>query len=88
MDIEEWGRPENLGLRREDFRSPAFVNRVGTIALLLGFAMWGVGAVAWPRELAFLGAIDSTPGRIGASLVMASGALALVVARLGMDDRF
>ena len=88
MDIEEWGRPENLGLRREDFRSPAFVNRVGTIALLLGFAMWGVGAVAWPGELAFLGAIVSIPGRIGASLVMASGALALVVARLGMDDRF
>ena len=88
MDIEEWGRPENLGLRREDFRSPAFVNRVGMVALLLGFALWGAGAVAWPGELAFLGAIDSVPGRVGASLVVAGGALALVFARLGMDDRF
>ena len=88
IDIEDWGRPENLGLRREEDGSLAVAKRGGVTALLLGAGVWMGGAIAWPGELAFLAALDSAQGRIGAALLVASGMLALVAARLRFGDQF
>jgi len=88
IDIEDWGRPENLGLRPEEDESLAVAKRGGIGALLLGAAVWTAGSVSGPGGLAFLAALDSPQGRIGAGLLIASGLLALVAARLHFGDRF
>jgi len=88
IDLEDWGRPENLGLRRERERTLAVAQRGGVAAVVLGAGLWAAGAVVWPGELAFLAALGSLPGRIGAGLLIAGGALALVVARRRFGDAF
>ena len=88
IDIEDWGRPENLGLRQEEDGALAVAKRGGITALLLGAGVWTAGSVAWPGQLGFLAALDSAQGRIGSGLLLASGLLALVVARLRFGDEF
>jgi hypothetical protein len=43
-DLEEWGAPERLGLRREP-RMRAILLRVGLAMLLLGVIVFGLGAL-------------------------------------------
>ena len=88
IDIEDWGRPENLGLRREEDESLAVAKRGGIVALLLGAGVWTAGSIAGPDGLAVLAALDSPQGRVGAGLLIASGLLALVAARFHFGDRF
>jgi len=88
IDIEDWGRPENLGLRREEDESLTVAKRGGIGALLLGAAVWTAGSIAGPDGIPFLAVLDSPQGRLGAGLLIASGLLALVAARLHFGDRF
>ena len=88
IDLDDWGRPENLGLRQEQEGTLAVARKGGVAAVLIGAAVWVAGAVVWPGELAFLASLDSLPGRIGAGLLLGGGALALVVARLRFGDAF
>jgi hypothetical protein len=88
IDLEDWGRPENLGLRLEEDGSLAVAKRGGVAALLLGAGVWTAGSLAWSGELAFLESLGSLQGRIGSALLLASGLLALVAARLHFGDEF
>ena len=88
IDLEDWGRPENLGLRQEKDGTRAVAKRGGIAALLLGAGLWTAPAIAWPGELAFMGALDSMQGRIGSGLLLAGGLLSLVIARLHFGDEF
>ena len=80
-DIDEWGCPERLGLRREKSDRVLTAGRGGVVAILLGVGIWGLGAMAWSGDLAFLKAFDSAPGRAVAALCAASGVLGLLLSR-------
>ena len=85
-EIDEWSRPEDMGLRREGDTGMVAAGG-GIVALLLGTAMWGLGSMNWAGELAFLQAFNSQQGRLGAALCAASGAAGLLVSRAAFWNR-
>jgi len=42
-DIEAWGCPERLGLRREESDRGSTARRGGIVAILLGVGIWALG---------------------------------------------
>jgi len=86
-DIDEWNRPEDMGLRRED-REPVMVAvGSGLVALLLSAAIWALGQVNWSGDLAFLDAFDSRQGRLGAALCALGGVGGLLLSRAAFWNR-
>ena len=77
-DIEGWGSPENLGLRREGGDPAAIASTGGAVALLAGVTLFLLGLLARSGELALLAALDSPQGWLAAGLCMGSGTIALI----------
>jgi len=85
-DIEGWGAPERMGLRRE-LGDRAVLARGGIVAILLGAIVFGLGALSGRPELAFLQPLASSAGRWSAMLCAASGAVALLLSRAPFWNR-
>lgn len=86
-DVEGWGCPEAMGLRREESDRATLARRGGLAALVLGIGIWVLGAMNWPADLAFLKALDSAQGRLGAALCAVSGAVALLLSSVALRNR-
>jgi hypothetical protein len=86
-DIEGWGGPERMGLRRE-LADRAVLARGGIVAILLGAILFGLGELGTGGpELAFLQPLASSAGRWSALLCVGSGAIALLVSRARFWNR-
>jgi hypothetical protein len=86
-DIEGWGNPERMGLRRE-LADRAVLARGGIGAILLGVILFGVGELGrGSAGLAFLQVLASSAGRWSALLCVGSGAIALLVSRARFWNR-
>jgi hypothetical protein len=86
-DIEGWGGPERMGLRRE-LADRAVLACGGMVAILLGMSLFGLGELGTRSpELAFLQPLASSAGRWSAVLCAAIGAIALLVSRARFWNR-
>ena len=85
-DIEGWGAPERLGLRREA-GDRAVLARGGIVVILLGASLFGLGVLSVRPELAFLQLLASDAGRWGALLCAAGGGIALLFSRNAFRNR-
>jgi hypothetical protein len=87
IDIEGWGGPEQLGLRRAKGEPATIARRGGTVALLLGAGLWGLGMVSWSGDLACLAALNSPQSQLAAALCAVSGMVALALPMTVLRDR-
>jgi hypothetical protein len=85
-DIEDWGAPERMGLRRE-LGDRAVLARGGIVLILLGVSLFGLGALSGGPALALLQPLASSAGRWSALVFAASGALALLLSRAPFWNR-
>lgn len=79
-DIEGWGAPERIGLRREA-GDRAVLGRAGVLLILFGAVLLGLGAHAGLPGFDALEPLGSDGVRWSALLCVAGGAVALLVAR-------
>ena len=86
MDIEGWGAPERLGLRRE-MGDRAVLARGGIAVILLGAVLFGLGALSGLPPLGFLEPLASAAGRWSALVCSAGGGIALLASRADFWNR-
>ena len=84
-DIEGWGAPERMGLKREAGER-RLLARAGMAALVLGAVLLALGAWIGGQEPDFLWPLATAAGRWSALVCAGCGSIAMLLSRPGLGN--